>query len=179
MRTQIPEKLLKIVDEIDLSGSASITKLTVIKKWFSDSSRIKSFSIYLAKKACSRSGKAKSDEKELFIECRELLNLTETISPKLPKLKVNKIIDKLFAYQNGYRKGCFTVIREIKNWNLFIIELALKSFIGPSDPVIGYELFSKYCQHYDSKYGNSLNGPSKQKILETVRFMYVVEAKEE
>ena len=33
MRTNIPEKLLKIVEEIDENGNASLTRLTVLKKW--------------------------------------------------------------------------------------------------------------------------------------------------
>jgi hypothetical protein len=32
MRTKIPEKLLKIVDDIDVQGQANLTRLTVLKK---------------------------------------------------------------------------------------------------------------------------------------------------
>jgi hypothetical protein len=34
MRTSAPEELLKIVDEIDEHGQASLIRLTVLKKWF-------------------------------------------------------------------------------------------------------------------------------------------------
>ena len=34
MRTKIPEKLLKIVEERDAQGQANLTRLTVLKKWF-------------------------------------------------------------------------------------------------------------------------------------------------
>ena len=34
MRTAVPEKLLKIVDEIQANGDVPITRLTVLKKWF-------------------------------------------------------------------------------------------------------------------------------------------------
>lgn len=36
-----------------------------------------------------------------------------------------------------------------------------------------------FCQHYDSRYGNSLNGPSRAKIMDIVRFMSTYEAFEE
>ncbi len=36
-----------------------------------------------------------------------------------------------------------------------------------------------YCQHYDPHYGNSLNGPSRTKVLEIVRFMFTAEALDE
>ena len=179
MRTQIPEKLLKIIEDIDLNGHASISKLTVMKKWFSCPSRIQSFSIFIAKKACSRSGKSKLIEKVLFAECKELLKPIEVFSPKLSKTKIIRIIEKLVNFQNDHKKGCFVVLREINNWNLYIVELALKLFIDSKDPILAYELISKYCQHYDPKYGNSLNGPSRYKILEIIRFMFQIEAREE
>ena len=34
MRTNIPKKLIKIGDDIEASGSASLTRLTVLKKLF-------------------------------------------------------------------------------------------------------------------------------------------------
>jgi hypothetical protein len=43
----------------------------------------------------------------------------------------------------------------------------------------GYKLAADFCQHYDSRYGNSLNGPSRTKIMEIVRFMFNYEAIEE
>ena len=34
MRTNIPEKLIKIAEEIETTGQANLTRLTVLKKWF-------------------------------------------------------------------------------------------------------------------------------------------------
>lgn len=34
MRTDIPEKLIKITEEIEDTGQARLTRLTVLKKWF-------------------------------------------------------------------------------------------------------------------------------------------------
>jgi hypothetical protein len=39
MRTSVPEKLLKVVDEIDEQGHASLTRLTVLKKWFEEENK--------------------------------------------------------------------------------------------------------------------------------------------
>jgi len=46
------------------------------------------------------------------------------------------------------------------------------------DPRYGYDLARDYCKHYDSRYGDGLNGPSRTKIREIVRFMFVIEGKE-
>lgn len=40
MSTDVPEKLLAIVEEIDAHGSASLTRLTVLKKWFEHPGRL-------------------------------------------------------------------------------------------------------------------------------------------
>ena len=57
MRTNIPEKLLKIVDEIDADGSANLTKLAVLKKWFERPERLSAFAILVVARAVSRKGK--------------------------------------------------------------------------------------------------------------------------
>ena len=43
----------------------------------------------------------------------------------------------------------------------------------------GYRLAPDCWQNHDSRYGNGLNGPSRTKIEEIVRFMFTLEALEE
>ena len=51
-----------------------------------------------------------------------------------------------------------------------------RSTSGNSDsPAHGYKLAADYCQHYDSRHGNGLNGPSRTKIEEMARFVYKLE----
>lgn len=38
------------------------------------------------------------------------------------------------------------------------------------------KLAADNCQHYDSRHGSSLNGPSRTKIEKNVRFMFTFEA---
>ena len=46
-------------------------------------------------------------------------------------------------------------------------------------PARGYKLAADYCQHFDSRDGNGLNGPSARKIEEIVRFISRAEQLEE
>jgi hypothetical protein len=46
-------------------------------------------------------------------------------------------------------------------------------------PTQGYKLAADWTQNYDSRYGNGLNGPSRAKLEELVRFMFNVEARKE
>ena len=76
MCTQVPEKLLAIVDEIDAHGSANLTRLTVLKKWFEHPGRLPAFGLWIAKRATGRKGKAASGA--LMDEARALLGTTAT-----------------------------------------------------------------------------------------------------
>jgi hypothetical protein len=50
--------------------------------------------------------------------------------------------------------------------------------LDANSPVHGYTLASDYFRNYDTQYGNSLNGPSRTKLLELVQCMFTVEARE-
>jgi len=75
MRTNIPEKLLKIVEEIDENGNASLTRLTVLKKWLERPERLSTFAIWVAARAVSRKGKTIGAAAELFRAARTLLRV--------------------------------------------------------------------------------------------------------
>ena len=66
MRTNTPEKLLAILDEIELNGNANLTRLTVLKKWFKTPERLSAFGIWIAARASSRKGKTGGYAGELF-----------------------------------------------------------------------------------------------------------------
>jgi hypothetical protein len=83
MRTSVPEKLLKIVDEIDSHGDASLTKLTVLKKWFEHPGRLSAFALWVAARAVSRKGKTGGAAAELFRQARALLAGLNKYNPKL------------------------------------------------------------------------------------------------
>ena len=47
-----------------------------------------------------------------------------------------------------------------------------------SYPSEAYQLAANYCQNYDPRYFNGLNGPSRDRILDIVRFVRRMEAAE-
>jgi hypothetical protein len=92
-------------------------------------------------------------------------------------------------FQNEYQNQRWGPVRVIHNWNLLLVEQGLAICLWhaeastelsrTSSPSHGYKLAADYCRHFDSRYGNSLNGPSRTKILEMVRFMFTLEALED
>ena len=71
-------------------------------------------------------------------------------------------------------------MRIIHCWPLLLVEAGLALHLGQTEaPADGYKLAADWAQHYDSRHGNGLNGPSRGKLDELVRFMFNVEAQED
>ncbi len=162
------------------SGSASLTRLTVLKKWFEpDPKRLSSFVVFIARQALAGECKTSEESVELFREAGELLKATAMYDPKLDRNAAEKLSRRLNEFQCKYDKQQRGPVRIINNWNLFLIEDALRIYLRRNvSATEGYRLASDYCQNYDSKYGSNLNGPSLAKINEIARFLSFVEATE-
>jgi hypothetical protein len=180
MRTSVPEKLLKVIDEIDEHGQASLIRLTVLKKWFACPERLSAFALWVAARAISRKGKTSGAAAALFLEARTLLAGLDKIKPKLKRQTAQRLHDRMRDFQQKYKNQQWGLVRIVHNWNLLLVEEALGICLWHTDsPSHGYKLAAAYCRHYDSRYGESLNGPSRTKIAEIVRFMFTVEALED
>jgi len=68
MRTNIPEKLLKIADDIGEHGNVNLTRLVVLKKWFEQPERLSAFAVWIATRATSRKGKTAGAAAELICD---------------------------------------------------------------------------------------------------------------
>ena len=73
MHTTVPDKLLKVAADVKAHGSASLTRLTVLKKWFESSHRLAAFAIFIAQRACEHEDKIEPAAVELFHRSRVLL----------------------------------------------------------------------------------------------------------
>src|SRR5437879_11716410 len=97
MRTNIPEKRVKSVEEIDNRGSASLTRMTVLKKWFEHPERLSAFAIWIATTAVSRNGKTSSAAAELFRKARTPMAGLDKLHPKLERQAPGVLHDWLAA----------------------------------------------------------------------------------
>ena len=180
MRTNIPEKLLKIADEISEHGNVNLTRLVALKKWFEKPERLAAFAVWIAARATSRKGKTGGAAAELFREAKALLAGADKPRPQLDRQKAQALHDRLRDFQNEYQKQRWGEVRIVHNWNLMLVEHALATYLWHANsPADGYKLAADYCQNYDPRHGNGLNGPSRTQIEEIVRFMFTIEAVED
>jgi hypothetical protein len=179
IRTNISDKLREIVAAIDQRGSVNLTRLTVLKKWFEASSRLSSFAIFIADQSSRPKTKTTKEAAELYREARTLLADVDVFSPKIPRSAATTLHARLRAFQNEHRNIPWGAVRLIHDNNLFLVECGLHIYLGHGDtPTDGYRLAASYCEHYDSRHGESLNGPSRRRIEEIIDFVQGIEARE-
>jgi hypothetical protein len=178
MRTTVPDKLIKIAREIDESGSASLTRLTVLKKWFEQNpKRLSSFVVFIAREALADKGNISGEAVVLFRKADNLLKEAQTYDPKLDRSAAEKLYRRLHEFQSEYQKQQWGPVRIIHHWDLFLVEDAIRIYLRSTESTSdGYRLAAAYCQNYDSKYGNNLNGPSLAKIDAIARFVRFIDA---
>ena len=182
MRTAVPEKILKIVGDIELRGDIALTRLTVLKKWFEAPGRLPAFGLWIARKAAGRKGKTAGVAGAILDEARVLLGTSaarESLFQQINRAAAITLHGRALNFQNEFQRQQWGPVRIIHCWPLLLVERGLALHTGlavqPSD---GYKLASDWAQNFDSRYGNGLNGPSVGKLKELVRFMYCVEVLE-
>ena len=183
MRSSVPEKLLAIVEEIDAQGWARLTRLTVLKKWFEHEGRMRAFGLWAARRSAGRKGKTKAEAGAVLDEARAVLGTTATRESFLQPVEqdvAQALYERARKAQNELENQPSGPVRLIHCWPLLLVEEGLALYLGQAkSPTDGYKLAADFCQHYDSRHGNSLSGPSRTKLMEVVRFMFTIEALEE
>jgi len=183
MRTAIPEKILKIIEDIDAQGNASLTRLTVMKKWFEAPGRLSAFGLWLARRAAGRKGKTKGAAGALLDETRALLGTSstrESLFQQIDRAAAENLHDRARDFHNEFQNQQWGPVRIIHCWPVLLVEQGLALHLGlKRHPGDGYKLAADWAQNYDPRHGNGLNGPSRGKLEELVRFMFAVEALED
>ncbi len=126
---------------------------------------------------CITQGKTAGIAGELFKESRLLLKDCRNYSAGPDHALAKDLHNRLRAFQNEYDKQRWGPVRIVNNRNLLLVEQGLALYLWHGDkPGYGYDLARDYCKHYDPRYCDDLNGHSRAKILEIVRFLFVIEA---
>ena len=179
MRTEVPEKLLAIILMVEETGSANITRITVLKKWFERPGRLTAFGAWVAGRASARKGKTLGEAALLFDDARVLLKGVHKVRPELNRRSAEALHRRLVDFQNEHERQGFGSVRIIMNWNLLLVEKGLALYLDGDSPEQGYELAADFCKKYDSRFADSLTAESAAKLQELMRWMYTIEALED
>lgn len=105
MRSDVPEKLLRIASEIRALGSAHTTRLTIIKRWFPDHKRrLPVLAILVASRVARRESMVTREAADLFRRARALLG---GHPPAVPRRAAQRLHEDLreFMYIDMYTLG--------------------------------------------------------------------------
>ena len=183
MKTSVPENILLIADQIDEDGSVNITKLTIVKKWFEKPHRRKAFALWMARHAAGKPGKVDANAKRLLNDAKKLLGSAPrrgALSTEIDREKISLLFDRARTFYDEHGPGKWGSVRVIRCQALLLIEKSMALLqVGTSLPAEAYELLATWVKHFDSRFFDTLNGPSSGRLREFVRFMFSVEAFED
>jgi hypothetical protein len=174
----IQDKLASIIAEIDRTGHADIMRLTVLKKWFKHPKRLAAFGLWVAQRAVARGDAATGAAKDLFTQAQALL-IDNTPAGSRPSWEeAERLHRRLRLFQNRFQRQTWGPVRIIDSWELLLIEEGLNLYLNVNaSPTDGYRLAVDDCAHYDPRFGQDLNGPSRAKIEALIGFIATIEAR--
>ena len=132
MRTAVPEKILKIIADINTQGNASLTRLTVLKKWFGHPGRLSAFGLWVARRAAGRPGKTKGEYAALLRETGALLGPASTRESYLAQPDRHAAEDlhtRAKAAQNEFKNQQWGPVRIVHCWPLMLVEEGLAIYL--------------------------------------------------
>ena len=124
-------KLDAIVEAIRGKENVQVTRLTVVKKLCENAETAQAFALFLARKAQERLREKKGNERYRPLANRAVTEMKAyqdkpTEDRRWQLLELLRIIQE---EQNEYKSMGWSLVRTIKNWDLLIVEQALRGFI--------------------------------------------------
>jgi hypothetical protein len=170
----ISEKIGRIVQDIDSRGNASLTRLTVLKKWLEPAGRLPALGGWIARRAAFDHEGKEPDEKALLAMARAFFGELPADANSWSagdRRSAESLHQKARDYKREFRNQQWGPVRVVHSWPLLLIEgglaLALDHDPHPAD---GYKLASDWAQNFDGRYGNGFNGPSREKLVELAKW---------
>jgi hypothetical protein len=129
------KKLDAIVEAIRRKEKVQATRLTVVKKLCENPKAAGSFAMFLARKGQQRLRQMKG--KEHYVQLanqavKELKSYMEHPTDHCQK-RLRSLLQEIEAEQNEHVSLKWQTVRNIKNWDLLIVEEALRSIVRPHE----------------------------------------------
>src|ERR1017187_7259420 len=125
MRTAIPEKILMIIQDLDTRGNVSLTRLTVLKKWFEAPGRLPAFGLWLARRAAGRKGKTKDAAGALLDETLALLGTSstrESLFQQIDRAAAENLHDRARSFHGEFQQQQWGPVLIIHCWPVLLVE---------------------------------------------------------
>jgi hypothetical protein len=124
-------KLEEIVEAIRRNEGAEITRLTVVKKLCENPGAAGAFAVFLAKKAQARLREKHGEKRYSELSNRAIREMKPYVEGPTEdrKEKLWSLLHEIEAEQNEYKSTRWGLLRNIKSWDLLILEKCLRSIL--------------------------------------------------
>ncbi len=175
-------KLAQIVAELRQGRDFSITRLTSMKSLCQDPAIAAHFVTFLARKTLERvargQGRSRHGPAEQARAHRQLMSDALAAMERwlnTPTMAVRQHLEQLLsrmqATQNEYRRIHWGAVRIIHDWDLFLVETAVRCLVYRREAAHwAYQEARDYAERYDSRYPNGLIPKSAPLLQDIVDF---------
>jgi hypothetical protein len=126
------QKLEEIVEAIRGNEIVQVTRLTVVKKLCEDDEAAGAFAMFLAQKALGRLREKQKNERYVELADRVIKEMRSFLDHSTEDLKkqLRSLLLEIEAEQNEYVSIKWSTVRNIKSWDLLIVENTLRSILN-------------------------------------------------
>ena len=170
-------KLCALADEIERTGFANTTRLTVVKKWLNEPVRLRAVAVFIAMRTLTKGVKpAKDQERELWDRSMDLFGGMDPVAERFDTKKAAELLRQLVAFQNQHEHNRWGAIRIIESPGLLIMEEAIRVMLEPDRPDLGYKLVADHLGSYEPSHGPGLYPQCLKGLRSIAHFMSNMEA---
>lgn len=141
------QKLEEIVEAIRGKEIVQVTRLTVVKKLCENQKAAGAFAMFLAQKALGRLREKRSNERYVELADRAIKKITSFLGDPtdVRRQQLRSLLLEIQAEQNEYVSIKWSAARNIKSWDLLIVENALRSILNRDEaPIWLYQAARDY-----------------------------------
>lgn len=169
--------------DVETRGSAPLTRLRVLAKWFEHPHRLPRFGWWIASRAAGRKGKTKGEFGALLDEARVLLGTTSTFQSFVTRPD-RMACEELYIRIKSARIAALSMTGDPQQAfscrPLWLVEKGLEVHLGLAGaPEDGYRLVAEWAQSSNRSHEGILDQKSCGKLEELLRFMLNLEASED
>jgi hypothetical protein len=126
------QKLEEIIEAIRGKEIVQVTRLTVVKKLCEDDEAASAFAMFLAQKALGRLHEKQKNERYVKLADRAVSEMKAFLDDPSEDFKkpLRSLLLEIEAEQNEYVSIKWSAVRNIKSWDLLIVESTLRSILN-------------------------------------------------
>jgi hypothetical protein len=167
------KKLSEIAEALRQGNKFHVTRLTIIKSLCAEPGAAAAFALFLAQRIQNKMRQTKCSARYRELVDRAVKELKSFLTNRTEerKARLSSLCREMEAEQNDCERIGWNLVRVIKNTDLVVVEVCLKSVLRSYEaPIWAYQAAKDYAERYDAKHGSGLIPRSAPMVEEIAEF---------